>query len=169
METYSIKASVYNSGNCSIYYYAGLGKFKGVDLRKEYYSHAKAEQVMAMLQSKEYAADKVEFEIVTNHVTDNGKHIKCLLDAVKSSKRIGARIRTDSWVSGSSTIVTPITIWGMPVHEIKVQLKVNGAKHFPLKSAQKIADEFSGLVSRISLNKNDGSCPAELIIYINQE
>ena len=110
METYSIKASVYNSGNCSIYYYAGLGKFKGVDLRKEYYSHAKAEKVVAMLQSKEYAADKVEFEIVTNHIGDGSKQVKCLISALKKQKRLGKRIRTDNWVSGSSTIVTPITI-----------------------------------------------------------
>ena len=168
METYSIKASVYNSGNCSIYYYAGLGKFKGVDLRKEYYSHAKAEKVVAMLQSKEYAADKVEFEIVANHIGDGGKQqVRCLIEAIKSSKRIGARIRKDCWFSGSSTIVAPITIWGMPVREVRVQLK--DAKHFPLKTAQKIADEFSGIVSRISLVKNDGSCPAELVIYTKQE
>ena len=167
METYSIKASVYNSGNCSIYYYAGLGKFKGVDLRKEYYSHAKAEKVVAMLQSKEYAADKVVFEIVSNNVNGDVKQVRCLIDAIKSNKRIGARIYKDSWVSGSSTIVTPITIWGMPVREVRVQLK--DAKHFPLKTAQKIADEFSGIVSRISLVKNDGSCPAELVIYTKQE
>ena len=168
METYSIKVSVYNSGNCSIYYYAGLGKFKGVDLRKEYYSHAKAEKVVAMLQSKEYAADKVEFEIVANHIGDGGKQqVRCLIDAIKSNKRIDARIYKDSWVSGSSTIVTPITIWGMPVREVRVQLK--DAKHFPLKTAQKIADEFSGIVSRIALVKNDGSCPAELVIYTKQE
>ena len=169
METYSIKASVYNSGNCSIYYYAGLGKFKGVELRKEYFSHAKAEKVVAMLQSKEYAADKVVFEIVSNNVNGGLKQVRCLIDAIKSNKRIDARIYKDSWVSGSSTIVTPITIWGMPVREIRVQLKVNGAKHFPLKTAQKIADEFSGIVSRISLVKNDGSCPAELVIYTTQE
>ena len=168
METYSIKVSVYNSGNCSIYYYAGLGKFKGVDLRKEYYSHAKAEKVVAMLQSKEYAADKVEFEIVENHIGDGGKQqVRCLIAAIKSNKRIDARIYKDSWVSGSSTIVTPITIWGMPVREIRVQLK--DAKRFPLKTAQKIADEFSGIVSRISLVKNDGSCPAELVFYTKQE
>ena len=167
METYSIKASVYNSGNCSIYYYAGLGKFKGVDLRKEYYSHAKAEKVVAMLQSKEYAADKVEFEIVTNNVNGGLKQVRCLIAAIKSNKRIDARIYKDSWVSGSSTIVTPITIWGMPVREIRVQLK--DAKRFPLKTAQKIADEFSGIVSRIALVKNDGSCPAELVIYTKQE
>ena len=167
METYSIKASVYNSGNCSIYYYAGLGKFKGVELRKEYYNHAKAEKVVAMLQSKEYAADKVEFEIVSNNVNGDVKQVRCLIDAIKSNKRIDARIYKDSWVSGSSTIVTPITIWGMPVREIRVQLK--DAKHFPLKTAQKIADEFSGIVSRISLVKNDGSCPAELVIYTKQE
>ena len=167
METYSIKASVYNSGNCSIYYYAGLGKFKGVDLRKEYYSHAKAEKVVAMLQSKEYAADKVVFEIVSNNVNGDVKQVRCLIDAIKSNKRIGARIYKDSWVSGSSTIVTPITIWGMPVREVRVQLK--DAKHFPLKTAKKIADEFSGIVSRISLVKNDGSCPAELVIYTKQE
>ena len=167
METYSIKVSVYNSGNYSIYYYAGLGKFKGVDLRKEYYSHAKAEKVVAMLQSKEYAADKVVFEIVTNNVNGGIKQVRCLIDAIKSNKRIDARIYKDSWVSGSSTIVTPITIWGMPVREVRVQLK--DAKHFPLKSAQKIADEFSGIVSRIALVKNDGSCPAELVIYTKQE
>lgn len=167
METYSIKVSVYNSGNCSIYYYAGLGKFKGVELRKEYYSHAKAEKVVAMLQSKEYAADKVVFEIVSNNVNGDVKQVRCLIDAIKSNKRIGARIYKDSWVSGSSTIVTPITIWGMPVREVRVQLK--DAKHFPLKTAQKIADEFSGIVSRISLVKNDGSCPAELVIYTKQE
>ena len=167
METYSIKASVYNSGNCSIYYYAGLGKFKGVDLRKEYYSHAKAEKVVAMLQSKEYAADKVEFEIVSNNVNGDVKQVRCLIDAIKSNKRIDARIYKDSWVSGSSTIVTPITIWGMPVREVRVQLK--DAKHFPLKTAQKIADEFSGIVSRIALVKNDGSCPAELVFYTKQE
>ena len=167
METYSIKVSVYNSGNCSIYYYAGLGKFKGVDLRKEYYSHAKAEKVVAMLQSKEYAADKVVFEIVANNVNGGIKQVRCLIDAIKSNKRIDARIYKDSWVSGSSTIVTPITIWGMPVREVRVQLK--DAKHFPLKTAQKIADEFSGIVSRIALVKNDGSCPAELVIYTKQE
>lgn len=167
METYSIKASVYNSGNCSIYYYAGLGKFKGVDLRKEYYSHAKAEKVVAMLQSKDYAADKVEFEIVANNINGGIKQVRCLIDAIKSNKRIDARIYKDSWVSGSSTIVTPITIWGMPVREVRVQLK--DAKHFPLKTAKKIADEFSGIVSRISLVKNDGSCPAELVIYTKQE
>ena len=167
METYSIKVSVYNSGNCSIYYYAGLGKFKGVELRKEYYSHAKAEKVVAMLQSKDYAADKVEFEIVSNNVNGGIKQVRCLIDAIKSNKRIDARIYKDSWVSGSSTIVTPITIWGMPVREIRVQLK--DAKHFPLKTAQKIADEFSGIVSRISLVKNDGSCPAELVFYTKQE
>ena len=167
METYSIKASVYNSGNCSIYYYAGLGKFKGVDLRKEYYSHAKAEKVVAMLQSKDYAADKVVFEIVSNNVNGGLKQVRCLIAAIKSNKRIDARIYKDSWVSGSSTIVTPITIWGMPVREIRVQLK--DAKRFPLKTAQKIADEFSGIVSRIALVKNDGSCPAELVIYTKQK
>ena len=167
METYSIKASVYNSGNCSIYYYAGLGKFKGVELRKEYFSHAKAEQVVAMLQSKDYAADKVVFEIVSNNVNGGIKQVRCLIDAIKSNKRIDARIYKDSWVSGSSTIVTPITICGMPVREVRVQLR--DAKRFPLKTAQKIADEFSGIVSRIALVKNDGSCPAELVIYTKQE
>ena len=166
METYSIKASVYNSGNCSIYYYAGLGKFKGVDLRKEYYSRAKAEQVMSMLQSKEYAADKVEFEIVTNNIGDGGKQVKCLISALKKHKRLGKRIRTDNWVSGSSTIVTPITIWGLPAHEIRVQLK--DAKSFPLKSAQKFKETFDGLISAIVLNVNDGSCPAELAIFLKQ-
>lgn len=72
------------------------------------------------------------------------------------------------WVSGSSTLVHPITVW-TPNREIVIQMdrdKYRGR-------TQAIRTLIKNLTSVISVkdwcyNPNDGSCPPELTIWYNE-
>ena len=164
IKVYVIKAHVWNSGNYTLFYYGGNGKWVGVDCKKEYLTKSYAERIMRNLQTKQYAADKVELELEEKEVDLCARELQMLVAAIRDDEHISKHIRKGTWISGSSTIVSPIGVWHES-KEVRVQL-TNGGR-VPMKSAEKIKNRFKNLVSGVRFVKWDGSCPNELVFYLN--
>lgn len=66
------------------------------------------------------------------------------------------------WISGSSTIVYPVTVWQ---NYIEVQLATR--KNVFNKCIERIVKASEGLLTDGYFSKGDGSCPATLRFYFN--
>ena len=89
-----------------------------------------------------------------------------LIDRIENSKFFKRYGYKGHWMSGSSTIVYPITHW-CPNKEIDIQID-------PLVSHSGMTNSFKALYNALAKDfeltdwfyvKNDGSCPQEFVIY----
>lgn len=89
-----------------------------------------------------------------------------LIEKIEESKFFNKYGYKGHWISGSSTIVYPITHW-IPSREIEIQIDPlvshNGMTNSFKAMFNKLKDEF-GLKEWFFV-KNDGSCPEEYRIY----
>lgn len=84
---------------------------------------------------------------------------KNVCDFIKNDKVIAKYIYKGTWLSGSSTIVYPITVWKNDIH---IQLEHNARSNY-----------FKGFIKRIKKTfgltaifvKSDGSCADIIYIY----
>ena len=85
-------------------------------------------------------------------------------DIIKNDPLVKKYMNIDTWVSGSSTTVYPVTCW---VESGAVDVQLNTHRNVFDKRIQKIVRESNGLINKGYFVKNDGSCPSELRFYIN--
>lgn len=85
-----------------------------------------------------------------------------LLKALKAEQIINKYMYKDTWLSGSSTTVYPITFWK---NEVEIQL--NTKKNLFEKFIDRFVEQHNDLVISGSFCKMDGSCPATLTFYYN--
>ena len=90
---------------------------------------------------------------------------KDIADIIKDSrffKRFGYKTH---WISGSSTVVYPISIWTERKEaEIQLEWDLRGA-HMAVKPLLKEISNCGYKVERWHIRKSDGSCPHTLNIY----
>ena len=92
------------------------------------------------------------------------------VEVIKNSNLFKNHAWKSHWISGSSTVVYPITVWH-PNKEIVIQMdreKYRGRT----RAIQKLVKELSGIpsfeVTDWHYTKNDGSCPPELYIWYKE-
>lgn len=84
-----------------------------------------------------------------------------VIEIVKSNKTIAKYIKTDYWISGSSTYVYPITTWltTLEFPHIEIQLENNAKERYLRKAIEKIKNENKDIIRYMYFCKYDGSCP----------
>lgn len=87
---------------------------------------------------------------------------KELLAALKAEQIINKYMYKNTWLSGSSTTVYPITFWK---NEVEIQL--NTKKNLFEKFIDRFVEQHGDLVISGSFCKMDDSCPATLTFYYN--
>lgn len=86
-----------------------------------------------------------------------------ILNIIESDSLIEKYLYDHHWISGSSTVVYPITVWS---GSITIQLATR--KNVFSKCIERIVKVSDGLLSDGIFSKGDGSCPATLNFYFNK-
>ncbi len=87
---------------------------------------------------------------------------KELLVALKAEPLINKYMYKDTWTSGSSTTVYPITFW-----KSEVEIQINTKKNVFEKFIDRFIKQHGDLVLAGSFCKMDDSCPATLTFWYN--
>lgn len=98
----------------------------------------------------------MKYEKLTN---DLAKELK---EALLKEPLIKKYLYNGTWLSGSSTIVYPITFW-----RCTVELQLNTHKNVFQKFIKRFVEQHSDLVADGYFSKMDGSCPPTLTFYYN--
>lgn len=81
-------------------------------------------------------------------------------------------IAKGNWVSGSSTVVSPVSIWAATASkptEIVVQLKDYRASLHTFRGVVgRLLKAFPDIVSHFCVSNYDGSCPRTFHVYIGE-
>ena len=90
------------------------------------------------------------------------KTIERIKTIITTDRLLKKHLYKDIWLSGSSTMVYPITIWK---HRVDIQLDTS--KNVFTKCIERIVNANKDLFKCGIFSKNDGSCPSELIFFLN--
>ena len=80
-----------------------------------------------------------------------------IVSAINGEKVIAKHIYHYHWISGSSTVVYPITLW-----EKKVVIQIDTKKNVFKKAIERVVNKHPNLFTIGYFDKNDDSCPAEI-------
>lgn len=83
------------------------------------------------------------------------KEVQQFIDEMKKDKIVAKNLMDCTWLSGSSTVVYPITIWK---NEIVFQWKSD--KRVFDKFLERTVKKYSDLIEYGYFRKSDGSCPS---------
>lgn len=89
---------------------------------------------------------------------------KEILKIIESDNLIKKYLYKDHWMSGSSTVVYPIT-----VYRATIEIQLLTYKNVFNKCIDRIVKASEGLLSDGLFSKGDGSCPPKLIFYFTNE
>lgn len=87
-----------------------------------------------------------------------------IVAAMQGDEMLAKHTLLQTWLSGSSTEVFPITLWA---REVEVQL--NSANRIYDKCIQRILAKYKHLFKDGYFCKHDGSCPATLVFCYTDE
>lgn len=97
-------------------------------------------------------------------IAQRHKEIHKFIEDLKTDTLFKKYIYEHTWLSGSSTYVTPITIWN---NEIELQWKSN--KRIFDKFIQRYVEKYPDLISYGTFWKTDGSCPSTITFYLTDK
>lgn len=86
-----------------------------------------------------------------------------IVNAIKSEKVLAKHIYHHHWVSGSSTLVYPITLWSR-----NVEIQVDTDKNLFNGCIKRILERFPNLFSNGYFWKSDGSCPSHVTLMYTE-
>ena len=72
-----------------------------------------------------------------------------------------------TWLSGSGTQVTPVEIYSFGGGRFRVTFQWDCAKRIFGKFIDRISAQYAPLVESSCFVPNDGTCPAEIIFFLN--
>ena len=87
-----------------------------------------------------------------------------IVAAIKNEQVIAKHIDHHHWISGSSTVVYPITLW-----ERSVCIQLNTNRNYFEKAIKRVLDKNKDLFKGGWFWKSDGSCPSELTLIYTPE
>jgi len=95
---------------------------------------------------------------------DKLDRIKQVVAEFQNEKLVKKYLYEHEWLSGSSTVVHPITIWA---DEVVIQWKSN--KNVFEKFIKRIVNKYNDVFEYGYFWKSDGSCPSKLVFCFNDE
>lgn len=106
--------------------------------------------------------------IPENGATDRtGASVRRFIDGFLEEPLAKKYLFPYTWLSGSSTEVSPVEIYAYGGGKFRVTFQWNSAKRVFSKFIDRIVQKYSPLVCNGRFVPNDGSCPAEIIFYID--
>ena len=87
-----------------------------------------------------------------------------IVAAIRNDKTLAKHILKYSWLSGSSTEVSPITLWRK-----QVDIQLDTCKNIYKKTIKRIIANNPNLFYDGYFQKNDGSCPATITLLYTDE
>ena len=86
-----------------------------------------------------------------------------IVAAIKNEQVIAKHIDPQHWISGSSTLVYPITLWPE-----KVCIQMDTDHNYFEKAIKRVLDKNKDLFKNGWFWKSDGSCPNTITIYCTE-
>lgn len=86
-----------------------------------------------------------------------------IINDIKADAVIGKHIYKHTWLSGSSTLVHPITLW-----EKEIVIQLDNDRNIYNKAIQRIIKKHKDILTGGLYYKSDGSCPNTLTFYYDK-
>ena len=92
-----------------------------------------------------------------------------ILEEIKNDKLIQKYLCKQTWISGSSTEVAPITIWKNKNNSIReIILQIDTDKNVFNRLIERYKSKYSD-IDYIYFDKTDNSCPSQLVFKMTRD